>query len=883
MLFRLLTGLWIAAALPASAWPENLRVANSTINVPAQAPATSISLVNAFPGLPFASPVCIVSPPGEQQRLFVCEKGGLLKVIPDVTAPSPVATTFLNLPGILSSRGESLNSSGECGLLGLAFHPDFATNRQFYVFYSVNSGGLRQRVSRFRTIAGNPNSADASSELILIDQADGANNHNGGDLHFGPDGYLYISVGDEGGANDAYNNSQIITKNLFAGILRIDVDKKPDNVPPTPHAAIPLTAGAARFSIPKDNPFVHTSLGGRWDGTFLGNPVSQIAVRREFFAVGLRNPWRMSFDPLTGELWCADVGQGAREEINLIENGGNYGWAFREGTLGGAKSGQAPAGFDSAHHRGPLYEYSHGTGLFNGRSVSGGLVYRGNRISRLHGKYIFGDYVTGNLWALDRNQGGRPLVERIAGEGGIVAFGSDPSNGDVLVADLNDNRILRIVSTPAVGTFPQTLTATGLFQNTAALTPAPGMVPYEVNLPFWSDHALKRRWFMVPDGVSRFGWQREGAWTLPDGALWVKHFDMEMEPGNPASARRLETRLLVKIPRGAYGVSYRWNEAGTEASLAADEGETIALPGSRSWRIPSRADCMTCHTPQAGHALSFNTRQLNLDRPILTHAGNQIDILHAQGFFSNPPESSNLLPRHLRPDEEQASMEARVRSYLAVNCAYCHMDGGTTPGDWDVRAELTLGQTGLLHGPVRNDGGNPSNRLLVPGKPENSVLLHRIAGTAGFTRMPPIASEVVDQENVALIHQWIGGELAARQSYADWRLANFGSPDSPSGAPAADADADGADNHAEFLAGTDPLDATRAPRPRLSAADGLLTLAIDLPVNRSFVVETSGNLSDWSAWDVPGNSGLPRAGGTAQLTGPLADPLKFFRVRISGN
>jgi len=260
---------------------STLRLANPRINVPATPPSTALTLVNAFPNLSLSSPLCLRTPPGETQRLFICEKGGLLKVVPDVTASTPTVSTFLDLPTLLTSRSESLVTGSECGLLSVAFHPNYSSNRQFYVFYSVKSGSSTyQRVSRFTTQIGNPNAADTNSELILINQLDEAQNHNGGDMHFGQDGYLYISVGDEGDANDTLNNSQTIIKDLFSGILRIDVDKKAGNVAPTAHPAIPLDSGVARFSIPKDNPFVLPADGGTWDGKYNGATISSTDLPR---------------------------------------------------------------------------------------------------------------------------------------------------------------------------------------------------------------------------------------------------------------------------------------------------------------------------------------------------------------------------------------------------------------------------------------------------------------------------------------------------------------------------------------------------------------------------------------------------------------------------
>ena len=870
-------------ALVSLTFSSSLRIPNATLNVPNAPPPTTYQTAPAFGALTFDTPINLAAVPGDSQRLFVVERPGVIRLIPSVTAPVPTSQVFLNIATLCSGRGETLATTVDRGLMSIAFHPQHSVNGRFFVWYSVVAGGQNYyRISRFTTQAGNPNLANPASEVVLLQQLEPNGYHLGSDMHFGNDGYLYISTGDGGGQNDGRRYGQRIDLNFHCALLRIDVDKLPGNPEPNLHSSVPRDGGIARYSVPANNPYVTANPNVAFNGVSL--PAAN--VRTEFFSIGLRNPFRFSIDATTGEIWLGDVGQNAREEVNLAANGANFGWSWREGTIAGPNAGEALPGFTYTN---PLYEYSSGNGQFQGHSVTGGIVYRGPNLPALTGAYIFGDYQDGNLWALRRN-GAQTTIERLTGNAGQVAFHADPSNGDVLMVDIQENRILRLIAGTDTGSFPSTLSATNLFADLSTLSPAPGLLPYTPNLSFWSDHAIKQRWFIVPDALATMTWTRDDAWTYPDGTIWVKHFDLETTRGNPATAQRIETRLLVKNATGSYGVSYRWNPAQTEATIVADAGADFpinvienGIPRIQNYRIPSRSQCLTCHNPAAGHALSFNTRQLNLSENIHGFTGNQLDLLTQAGYFSNTPVSPNLLPRHLRPTETAFPVEARVRSYLDVNCANCHRSGGNAPASWDGRAPLTLAGTSLIHGSATNNGGDILNRLIVPGDPSHSIVLSRVSLTNGFTRMPPLGSNELDQTAIALLTEWISTALPAQQTYAQWRLAQFGSAVSAIGEPSFDADLDGHSNYEEFLVNTAPQNVASFFTPSIFLQGNAVTLSATLPANRSCQIETSTELGSWQLWDVPGNGGLPTTPGPVNFTGPASLDRQFFRFLLREN
>ncbi|RYD30349.1 MAG: hypothetical protein EOP86_20170, partial [Verrucomicrobiaceae bacterium] len=745
-----------------------------------------------------------------------------------------------------------------------------------------------------------------SCPVPLITQRDGAGNHNGGDMAFGPDGYLYISVGDEGPQRDGADNARRIAKDFFGGILRLDVDRKPGSLPPHAHDESSTTAAGDSaitpdsYAIPPDNPFLPLAQG-TGNATYNGFTFPKTAIRTEWYAIGLRNPWRMSFDPLTGRLFCGEVGQDAWEEIDIITPGFNGGWSWREGLHAHSPANPPatpPAGWTSDP---PIYEYSHSSGggnpVISGSSVTGGVVYRGDRLPELAGKYLFCDFNTGFIVALTEQPDGRwgggsgGLGQRLATETGVSGWGYDPRNGDALLCDLTGGQVKRLARSGTTGAQPPaTLSATGAFSDVATLAPAAGLVPYAPNVDFWSDHAVKTRWFAIRNLTDTVGFSADGPWTLPAGMVWVKHFDVDTTRGNPATRRRLETRFLVKTPTDVYGLSYQWRDDQSDADLVPEDGLSAAVPASspaQTWRYPSRAECRSCHTPAGGYALSFNTPQLNRSHPYGAETLNQIAALSAAGYFSAPVSGVHTLPAFAAAGDEDASLEWRVRSYLAVNCVQCHQPGGASSGYWDARAATPTDLAQLINGPLVNDGGDPANRWCVPGDLDHSMILDRLRGDSGVPRMPPLATLERDTAAETLLTRWITKALPARQSQAQWQATHFPAPGAPGSLPDDDPDGDGTVNRTEFLLGQDPhaLNPPWQPTiaPGTAAADGRLTLTFPHPANRTAVIETSLDFTNWSPWDVPGNAPAPPAvPGTRTLSAPAGDAARFFRLRVCG-
>jgi len=350
----------------------------------------------AFPSLSFEHPVGIYSASDGSGRLFVLEQRGVIYAFHnqrDVAA----ADIFLDIRDRVNSAGS------EEGLLGLAFHPDFASNGFFYVDYTA-SNPRRTVIARFSVATGDTNVADKTSELVLLEVLQPYSNHNGGQLAFGLDRFLYVALGDGGSAGDPQGNGQNRTT-LLGKILRIDVDR---------------SFGALNYGIPSDNPFLGNTLG----------------FREEIYAYGFRNPWRFSFDPETGWLWAADVGQDRVEEIDIVGKGQNYGWNVMEGNLCFNPS----TGCNQTGLTFPIWTYNHTLGF----SVTGGFVYRGSELPELVGSYVYGDFGSGRIWALRYNGVDKPVnTDLLDSSLNISSFGVDEHN-ELYICDYS-GQIYRLV------------------------------------------------------------------------------------------------------------------------------------------------------------------------------------------------------------------------------------------------------------------------------------------------------------------------------------------------------------------------------------------------------------------------------------------------------
>ena len=684
-------------------------------------PETSVSLAvqRVFTQLPnFTQPIAMLQEPGNSARWYVVQKTGSVRVF-DNTPTASSTREFVNLSSRLNSDPTSNND--ERGLLGMAFHPNYPTDPRVYLYYtgSQTSLGLVDRVSQF-TLATNGTSLDLSSELELFNVDDPENNHNGGNIAFGPDGFLYIGIGDGGSGGDPHGsigNGQNL-RTMLGKVLRID---------------IAAASSTTTYAIPSTNPY---SGNARCNATGTGS-----ANCPEIYAYGFRNPWRWSFDRVSGQLWLNDVGQGSLEEVDLVVRGGNYGWRCLEGTSNtGNACGSNPSPIA------PVAQYGRSLGY----STTGGFVYRGSAIPALSGRYVFGDFGSGNLWNIARDT--TPTLTltstgALATGLSIASFGQD-TDGEIYIVHLGGTLHRLVQGTGGGRQIPAQLSQTGCVNASTPTQPASGLIPYAPNAPFYSDGAVKDRWLALPNG-QRITLDGGNDFDFPNGSVLMKNFSI--------GTQLVETRLFMRHNDGNWaGYTYEWNAGATEANRVVG-GKTVQVAG-QTWEFPSEAQCLQCHSAAAGRTLGLEIGQLNGDFGYPTgRTANQLTTLNSIDTLTPP---LTLAPAQLPviPDPfGGAALGERARAYLHTNCANCHRPSGPAPSDLDFRYTTALAGTEACDvAPTYGSLGITNARIIAPGSAARSVTVARV-NRVGTDAMPPLSRHMIDTAGVQLLTSWIDG------------------------------------------------------------------------------------------------------------------------------
>ncbi len=663
-------------------------------------PPAPYRITPAFPNVSFKNPSCIEEIPGAN-RLLVTEIGGKIFSI----AKDPNIQQADLVIDFTTSAGRSVR------LLDADFHPDFVNNRQVFVCYVHPGDGGHTRVSRFMMPDATPPKLVIESEQVIITWPSGG--HNGGCLEFGKDGFLYISTGDGSGPNppDGLTTGQDVS-DLLGAVLRIDINS--------------IESDRA-YTVPADNPFIDV------DG-----------ARPEIWAYGLRNPWKIGVDSVTGNVFAADNGWETWEMVHHIQRGGNCGWPVMEARAvlrSEVEVGPTPI-------IPPIKDHPH----TEANSVIGGPVYRGRKLPDLIGSFIYGDYITGTIWAIQADEDNDYKHQTLVDTDQRITSFTEGSQGELYVLDYDyTGQIYEVERSGLADTsadFPRRLSETGLFDSVEKLQPAPGVVSYDVRVPRWMDGAAGQRWIAILGDAAVTLTTGEEAAAYPEGTVLVKQLNLQGANEKPI---RLETQILHFEGGTWRPYSYVWNEAGTDAmlvdSIGADRPIHIAdAEGNkqqRTWHVSATNECKLCHNPGSRSVLGFVPNQIE----------NQLSSLSARKVLTASPEVPASL--HLvDPHDSTQSLEDRARSYLHANCSMCHHPGGNAIVSFYLRRDLPFEELKTNKGTGIGTFGMDNAKLIVPGDPYRSVLMYRMS-KLGYARMPYIGSQVVDSAGIALVADWI--------------------------------------------------------------------------------------------------------------------------------
>ncbi len=646
-----------------SALPERPRLAKP-LNFPVSG---SVSMGNyefeiAFPNIAdhFVAPVQVLND-GLNNLIYVVDKPGIVWVF-----PNDKNVDESQLVQVLDIR-DQVRDNHEQGFISMAFHPQFAQNGFAYIYYiegendEPSSGGgfddgVLQRITLNSSTA--PSAVVAGSRVDVLRVPQVGNDHKGGKMEFHPgDGLFYMSFGDGAYAATAgdpvdpsdprKNNAAQETDNLLGTFIRIEM--------------LDVAENGKLYRIPSDNPFV-----------------ANTGFRPEIWSYGHRNPWRWSFQqnpPYT--LWETEVGQAGFEEVNIIERGKNYGWPICEGETHRGQAGGDPEVSRSCvgDLEGPVEGYFHSTGSV---SIIGGVVYNGDALPALRGKFLFGDYISKNIWTIEEGQSKQLLSNGFPSN--IVSFGTDLSGDQILVSayglEFGVSGIYRIVDRDAAAVvIPSKLSQTGLFAELSTQFPVAGLIEYDVNSKPWFDYAQLRYFVSVPN-ESTIEFNQQQLWSLPLGSVVVKHSDVQ---SSATDRRPFETSVLFRQETGWEAANYRWNSDGSDADLVTSTQSELLLEyvegatQSVTRTVRAGGDCGACHSGEGGkNPRGLKTQQLN--RPFAQQGvvENQLDAFNQVGLFSETISASTHYPSYADPADVTADLNERARVYLDTNCSSCH-------------------------------------------------------------------------------------------------------------------------------------------------------------------------------------------------------------------